>query len=49
MASTIQSDKALEQELSKQFYDIILRVIMSEKATRLAEFENKLTFEYLKQ
>lgn len=32
-------------ELSKQFYDIVKRVIVSEKATRLSEFENKLIFE----
>ena len=41
-------DKLFEQELSKQFYDTIKSVIMTEKATRLAEFENKLTFEVAK-
>ncbi len=32
-------------ELSKQFYDIIRKVVVTEKATRLIEFENKLVFE----
>ena len=39
------NEKLMEAELSKQFYDVVTKVIMSEKATRLAEFENKLTFE----
>lgn len=38
-------EEVFKQELDKQFYDIIKRVIISEKATRLAEFENKLVFE----
>ncbi len=38
-------EEAFKKELSKQFYDIVKRVILSEKATRLAEFENKLIFE----
>lgn len=38
-------EEAFKKELSAQFYDIIKRVIVSEKATRLAEFENKLIFE----
>ena len=41
-------DKQLQEELSKQFYEVMIRVIMSEKATRLAEFENKVTFEVAK-
>lgn len=41
-------DKQLQEELSKQFYEVMIRVIMSEKATRLAEFENKLTFEVIR-
>lgn len=41
-------EKMVQEELSKQFYDIVLRVIMTEKATRLAEFENKLTFEVIR-
>lgn len=42
-------EKTFHEELSQQFYDFILRVIMTEKATRLAEFENKLTFEVSKK
>ena len=38
-------EETFKSELSKQFYDIIKRVIVSEKSTRLAEFENKLVFE----
>jgi len=38
-------EEAFKKELSSQFYDIVRRVIVSEKATRLAEFENKLVFE----
>lgn len=44
-----QEEKVFQEELSKQFYDIVKSVIMSEKATRLAEFENKLTFEVVKE
>ena len=42
-------EKLFQEELSKQFYDIIKSVIMTEKATRLAEFENKLTFQVAKE
>lgn len=38
-------EDTFKTELSKQFYDIVRRVIVSEKSTRLAEFENKLVFE----
>ena len=38
-------EEVFKQELSNQFYDIVKRVIISEKSTRLAEFENKLVFE----
>lgn len=38
-------EEVFKKELSTQFYDIIKKVIVSEKATRLAEFENKLVFE----
>jgi len=38
-------EEAFKKELSSQFYDVVKRVIVSEKATRLAEFENKLVFE----
>jgi ribosomal protein L23 len=34
-----------KKELSKQFYDIIKRVIVTEKTTRAMEFDNVLTFE----
>lgn len=34
-----------EKELTKQFYDVILKSEVSEKSTRLMEFENKLVFE----
>lgn len=44
-----QEEKVFQEELSKQFYNIVKSVIMSEKATRLAEFENKLTFEVVKE
>jgi len=39
------TEDAFTKELSAQFYDIVKRVIISEKNTRLAEFENKLVFE----
>lgn len=38
-------EEAFKKELNEQFYDIVKRVVLSEKATRLAEFENKLIFE----
>lgn len=38
-------EEVFKKELNAQFYDIIKKVIVSEKATRLSEFENKLTFE----
>ena len=38
-------EEVFKREMSAQFYDVIKRVIVSEKATRLAEFENKLVFE----
>lgn len=43
-----QQEKLYPEELSVQFYDIIKSVVMSEKATRMAEFENKLVFEVIK-
>lgn len=49
MAKAKDDAKNLEEvfakEMSAQFYDVVKRVIVSEKATRLAEFENKLVFE----
>jgi large subunit ribosomal protein L23 len=41
-------EQVFKTELSKQFYDIVIRVIVSEKATRLIEFENKMTFEVIR-
>lgn len=41
-------EEVFKKELSKQFYDIVKRVIVSEKATRLIEFENKMTFEVVR-
>lgn len=38
-------EEVFKKELSSQFYDIIKKLLVSEKATRLIEFENKLTFE----
>ncbi|MDA3855292.1 MAG: 50S ribosomal protein L23 [Candidatus Woesearchaeota archaeon] len=38
-------EDTFKTELSKQFYDIVKKVIVSEKSTRLSEFENKLVFE----
>ncbi|MFP4401730.1 MAG: 50S ribosomal protein L23 [Candidatus Nanoarchaeia archaeon] len=48
MASQKQEEKMYQEDLSVQFYDIVKCVIMSEKATRMAEFENKLVFEVIK-
>jgi len=41
-------EEVFKKELSSQFYDIIKKVVMSEKSTRLIEFENKMTFEVVK-
>lgn len=38
-------EESFKKELSSQFYNIVKKVIVSEKATRLVEFENKLVFE----
>lgn len=43
-----QVEEVFKKELSKQFYDIIRRVIVTEKTTRMIEFENKLVFEVAK-
>ncbi len=49
MAKTDKNvEEVFKKELSSQFYDIIKKVIMSEKATRLLEFENKMTFEVIR-
>lgn len=39
------SDQQMRKELSKQFYDVVERVVVTEKSTRMMEFENKLVFE----
>ena len=38
-------EEVFKKELSKQFYDVIKNVVVTEKSTRLIEFENKMTFE----
>lgn len=38
-------EEVFKKELSKQFYDIINNVVVSEKTTRQIEFENKMVFE----
>lgn len=38
-------DDVFKKELSKQFYDVFRKVVVTEKATRMIEFENKLVFE----
>lgn len=38
-------EEVYKKELSSQFYDVILKAVVSEKATRLTEFDNKLSFE----
>ena len=45
MTETKNVEEVFKKELSAQFYDIVKRIIMSEKSTRLIEFENKMTFE----
>ena len=45
MADTKKVEDTFKAELSKQFYDIIRKVVVTEKATRMIEFENKLVFE----
>ncbi len=49
MAKETNSDDTFKKELSKQFYDTFKRVIVTEKATRMIEFENKLTFEVARE
>jgi large subunit ribosomal protein L23 len=41
-------EEVFKKELSAQFYDIVKKVEMSEKATRLIEFENKMIFEVIR-
>lgn len=42
-------EDVFKKELSKQFYDIIKNVLVSEKTTRQIEFDNKMTFEVSKK
>jgi ribosomal protein L23 len=42
-------DEIFKKELSKQFYNLIKKVLVTEKATRQIEFENKMTFEVAKE
>lgn len=39
------TEAVFKKELSKQFYEIIRKVVVSEKTTRMIEFENKMVFE----
>jgi len=41
-------EETFKKELSAQFYDVFKKVEMSEKATRLIEFENKMVFEVVR-
>lgn len=41
-------EEVFKKEMSKQFYDVVKRAIVTEKTTRLAEFDNKLVFEVVK-
>lgn len=43
-----QVDELFKAELSKQFYDVVKKVLVSEKATRLIEFENQMSFEVVR-
>lgn len=45
----VNVEETFKKELSSQFYDIIKKVEVSEKATRLIEFENKLVFEVVRE
>ena len=41
-------EEVFQKELSKQFYDVMRKVVVTEKATRMIEFENKLVFEVVR-
>ena len=43
-----QVEEVFKTELSKQFYDIVRKVVVSEKTTRMIEFENKIVFEVVR-
>jgi large subunit ribosomal protein L23 len=49
MAADVKMDDVFKKELSKQFYDIVKKVVVTEKATRQMEFENKLVFEVVRE
>jgi large subunit ribosomal protein L23 len=42
-------DETFKKELSRQFYDVFRKVVVTEKATRMIEFENKLVFEVVRE
>ncbi len=48
MAKKENVEASFKEALSEQFYDIVKRVLISEKATRLVEFENKLSLEVIR-
>ncbi len=48
MAEDKKMEDVFKKELSKQFYDVIRKVVVSEKTTRLIEFDNKIVFEVTK-
>ncbi len=49
MATDVKMDDVFKKELSKQFYDIVRKVVVTEKATRQMEFENKLVFQVTRE
>ena len=40
----VEDNMDLKKELSKKFYEMFIKVILSEKATMMQEFSNKITF-----
>jgi ribosomal protein L23 len=48
MAEQKNMEEAFKKELSKQFYDVVRSIVVSEKTTRQIEFENKMVFEVSK-
>ena len=41
-------ENVMKENLHSQFYNIVKRVVVSEKTTRMAEFENKFVFEVVR-
>ena len=41
-------EEVFKKELSRQFYEVFTKVVITEKATRMIEFENKLMFEVVR-